>query len=163
MTGTGRRGPGPSLARRLDLMTGVIIALFVVVAVLVGANLLALRNDMNADQRRAVPALLATDRLLTALVNQETGVRGYLLGHNSDLLEPYNTGLDQQASSELRLHDLLVHDTTGRRYLSQLDDAVSNWQVWASEALNMAEQLPGLPRDVQQQEATRSKALFDTI
>jgi sigma-B regulation protein RsbU (phosphoserine phosphatase) len=144
-------------------MTGVIIALFIVVAVLVGANLLALRNDMNADQRRAVPALLATDRLLTALVDQETGVRGYLLGHNSNLLEPYNTGQDEQASQELRLHDLLVRDATGRRHLNQLDDAVSNWQVWASEALSAAEQAPALPLDVQQREANRSKALFDTI
>lgn len=163
MTGTGRRGPGPSLARRLDVMTGVIIALFVVVAVLVGANLLALRNAMNADQRRAVPALLATDRLLTALVDQETGVRGYLLGHSSDLLEPYNTGQDAQASQELRLHNLLVHDMSGRRYLAQLDDAVTSWQVWASEALNGAEQVPALRRSVQQQEAARSKTLFDAV
>lgn len=163
MTGTGRRGPGPSLARRLDLMTGVIVALFVVVAVLVGANLLALRKDMHLDQERAVPALLATDRLLTALVDQETGVRGFLLGHSSDLLQPYTMGLQEQASQELRLHDLLVNDATGRRYLTQLDAAVSSWQVWASEALGQAEQVRSLPRPVQQQEAARSKGLFDAI
>jgi sigma-B regulation protein RsbU (phosphoserine phosphatase) len=144
-------------------MTGVIVVLFVVVAALVGANLLALRNDMNSDQRRAVPALLATDRLLTALVDQETGVRGYLLGHTSDLLEPYTMGQQEQASQELRLHDLLVHDAAGRRYLNQLDDAVSSWQVWASQALNQAEERSSLPRPLQESLAARSKVLFDAI
>jgi sigma-B regulation protein RsbU (phosphoserine phosphatase) len=144
-------------------MTGVIVALFVLVAVLVGANLLALRKDMHIEQQRAVPALLATQRLLTALVDQETGVRGYLLGHSSELLEPYTTGLDEQATQELRLHDLLVHDTTAQRYLAGLDTAVSNWQVWASDALSKAEQVSALSRRTQEQQASRSKAFFDDI
>jgi sigma-B regulation protein RsbU (phosphoserine phosphatase) len=164
MTGTGRgRGPGPSLARRLDLITALIVALFIVVAVLVGANLVALRNDMRTDQRQAVPALVATDRLLTALIAQQAGVRGYLLGRTEDLITPYRLGQEEQSTQELRLHDLLQSDPTGRRYLSALDDAVSTWQIWASQALAYAAQAPSIPATVQQQQAAESRTLFVSI
>ena len=69
------------------------LALIALIAV--GVSLVAL--DRQVEQRRLVvqqisPAEAATQRLLTGLVNQETGVRGYVLTGRSEFLDPFDAG-----------------------------------------------------------------------
>ena len=70
-----------------------VLALFCVAAVAVGT--FALTDLADARTRvveRIDPAIQQALRLEAALVNQETGVRGYSLGAQRDLLEPYTDG-----------------------------------------------------------------------
>jgi methyl-accepting chemotaxis protein len=43
----------------------------------------------------AIPTAAASSSLLTSLINQETGVRGYVLTGNESYLQPYNEGKDE--------------------------------------------------------------------
>ncbi len=71
------------------------------------AGTLALRNTTSQTARltqRLSPASLAAQRLETALVDQETGLRGYVITADPQFLQPYQAGLDaeRQAAADLR-------------------------------------------------------------
>jgi signal transduction histidine kinase len=91
----------------LALTIGVLLAFAVT-----GVGLALLANHRLSDQRHVVldkvePALLAALNLENALINQETGVRGYILSGNTKSLEPYEKGLtvEAQAYRTLEQHD----------------------------------------------------------
>jgi signal transduction histidine kinase len=86
----------------------LVLLLFAAASVATGAVALV---DVNHDRARVVntidPAALAAQLLDTALVNQETGVRGYALSTRRDFLQPYTSGLAAQDSAVTRLRALI--------------------------------------------------------
>jgi signal transduction histidine kinase len=87
----------------LALTVGILLAFAVA-----GIGLALVANHRLNDQRRVVlhkvdPALLAALDLENALVNEETGVRGYVITAEPDFLEPYVQGrvAEVRAFSEL--------------------------------------------------------------
>src|SRR5688572_30211879 len=92
---------------RSQVRTAVIIA--TVVAVLASAfgavsvrRLLDARNDLVAV---ISVAQLDSARLLAALVDQETGVRGYVLTGDPRFLEPYTSAREQQTTLIAEIRD----------------------------------------------------------
>jgi len=94
-TAAGRRWP---LGR--IIATGMLaLGLVLLAAVVIGPVTL---DNLSTDRNQVVdtldPAALHGAELYSALVDQETGVRGFLLGRQQSYLAPYYTGLaDQQA------------------------------------------------------------------
>ncbi|HEY5287804.1 MAG TPA: ATP-binding protein [Solirubrobacteraceae bacterium] len=87
-------GPLPRLrvGQWLALTIGVLLAFAIT-----GIGLALVANQRLNSQRRVVlnqvePALLAALALENALVNEETGVRGYIITANPSFLEPYTQG-----------------------------------------------------------------------
>jgi signal transduction histidine kinase len=83
----------------LALTIGVLLAF---AAIGVGLALLA-NNKLNAQRQvvldRVEPTLLAALKLENALINEETGVRGYVLSGKTQSLEPYEEGLEAEAQA----------------------------------------------------------------
>ena len=97
------------LGRIIAVGMATLIALLIS-AIVVGA--LAI-SSADAARNRLVnvlsPAALHGSRLYSALLNQETGVRGYLLSAQRPYLQPYVTGIAEQ-NAELRTLQPLVRD-----------------------------------------------------
>jgi signal transduction histidine kinase len=53
------------------------------------------------------PARLTSEQMLAAFLNQETGIRGYVLTGQTSFLQPYTQGLVAQQSASNQLHRLL--------------------------------------------------------
>ncbi|MDR6554402.1 signal transduction histidine kinase/CHASE3 domain sensor protein [Paenibacillus qinlingensis] len=90
-----------------------VILIVVLLAFVSVYNYLASRNmekENNAIVNQAIPILTTANSLLTSLINQETGLRGYQLGGSEQFLEPYTTGRDQVAA------DLNTLSTYGKKY-----------------------------------------------
>jgi signal transduction histidine kinase len=89
---------------------GLIVGLLLLVAVAgIVAGLASLarlddRRDLLAD--RVDPANAAALRLSNALLNEETGVRGYVLGKDDAFLRPYRQGSQDAAAALERLRSL---------------------------------------------------------
>jgi signal transduction histidine kinase len=79
----------------------LLILLLFSVAAMVGGGLALLSLHDNRERVVTIidPAALQVQRLDTALVNQETGVRGYALSAQKDFLSPYNDGVATERSS----------------------------------------------------------------
>ena len=85
--------------------TVAFMALFSLAAVLVGVLALAhLDNERQRIESTLDPAALASQQLYSALLNEETGVRGYALTGQADFLTPYHQGYaaEQTAAKQLK-------------------------------------------------------------
>ncbi len=81
-----------SVARKL--ITSYVLVL-VLMAAIVGTSIYATQSLKTQAENLitdAIPIGYAADGLLTALVNEETGVRGYLVSGDEKFLDPYNSG-----------------------------------------------------------------------
>jgi signal transduction histidine kinase len=86
--------------RRIIGVALLLLLLFSVAAMVAGGlSLLSLHDNRERVVRTIDPAALQVQRLDTALVNQETGVRGYALSAQRDFLQPYDDGVAQEASA----------------------------------------------------------------
>ena len=114
---------------------GLIVGLLVLVAVIgIVAGLIALER---LDDRRSFlvdrvgPAALAAQRLSTALLDQETGVRGFVLTGDESFLRPNEMGRAAereaiQALAELERDPRLA---PARLELATVADAAANWRT----------------------------------
>jgi signal transduction histidine kinase len=125
------RLPRLRVGQWLGLTIGVLLAFAVV-----GVGLALLANHKLSNQRSVVlgqvePALLAALKLENALINEETGVRGYLLSGKAQSLEPYEKGLHAEASA---YRGLKWKGNLGGRALSTDVSAVrTRTQAWQTQ------------------------------
>jgi signal transduction histidine kinase len=106
------------------------LAVVLVAAIVVAA--LALSN-LGSDRNRVVdtldPAAFHGSQLYAAMLNQETGLRGYLLSGQRTFLGPYNMGVAQQREQVRALQPLLVSLPVAR---ADLTTALRRIEIWRS-------------------------------
>jgi methyl-accepting chemotaxis protein len=84
-----------SVAKKLYVSYSVVLIFLVIVA---GSSILgmnSLEKQTNMIVTDAIPISNAAGDILTSLVNEETGVRGYLISGQESFLEPYKLGVEQ--------------------------------------------------------------------
>src|ERR1700684_4014374 len=85
----------------------LLMALFCLAAVVVGVLALShLDDERQRIESTLDPAALASQQLYSALLNQETGVRGYALSGKPAFLAPYNEGYAAEKVAVNTLHQL---------------------------------------------------------
>ena len=89
------------------MLTIVVAVALVVVAAVSSVALVHLVDSRHAILDQTDPASLSADQLLVAYVDEETGVRGYILGRNTSYLHPALSGLREQLSAAHNLNEEL--------------------------------------------------------
>ncbi|WP_405607100.1 ATP-binding protein [Streptomyces sp. NBC_01508] len=103
------------------------------------------------------PARTQAFRLQAALLDQETGVRGYLLTKDEELLEPYRRGLADETAARERLGDLVDGLDRPVADLRAVDRAAREWRAeFADPALAGA-------RSDEAASVTDAKHAFDRV
>ncbi|GAA5141932.1 sensor histidine kinase [Nocardioides marinquilinus] len=151
-----------SLRRRVTTSIVVILGLLVVLIVLVVVSLLGAKSTGDEVIERWYPAVVASRGVLTASVNQETGVRGFAVGGDERLLDPYETYLVVEEDQRAELRELLAGDA---ELVALLDDLEGALDVWHTD---VAEPVIAAARDGERGAAARSgsqaaKARFDAV
>ncbi len=104
------------------------------------------------------PQRLAATQLSTALLNQETGVRGYQLGRQPDYLTPYTEGRQAEGDAVGQLRGLgALPGTQAGDDLEAVLRAASTWQAAAAPAVEPA------ARPLTQAQIERGRTLFDAV
>jgi CHASE3 domain sensor protein len=132
-------GSRPSTSRRLTL--GRILALValgpaivVIASVVVGILTIAHQNSVRDELiSRVEPANAAALRLQIALLNEETGIRGYELTGQSAFLQPYHLGVTQARTYEADLRGYAVPGVA-----ADLATALADVQVWETRTARPA-------------------------
>ena len=153
---------GWSLRRRVTrAIVAVLVLLMVLIAVVVFL-LVRVKNQGDELVDRWDPAYLTSQNALGAMVNQETGVRGFALGKDEQLLEPYNlyTVLEDGAATTLRRY-LRGHDHL-TELLEDYSAAVEVWQETIAEPI-IAQVRAGDPTAVDAAGSEEAKAAFDRV
>ncbi|MDO8184174.1 ATP-binding protein [Conexibacter sp. JD483] len=110
------------------------------------------------------PALTASLQLSNALINQETGVRGYAIGGRDDYLGPWEDGLDEARDALRTLHEITTIEEHARvrELLREVERRVDAWQTRYARPTIAAVQDRGVnARDKPDPEEGR--ILFDAI
>jgi signal transduction histidine kinase len=94
--GSAKRWP---LSRIVGVAMPIVLLFSVVAVVAGGLALLSLHDNRERVVTTFDPAALDAQRLETALVDQETGVRGYALSAQQDFLAPYYSGVTDEANA----------------------------------------------------------------
>jgi hypothetical protein len=149
-----------SLRRRLGRSFAMLAVLLAILGVAVVVFAVRFTRDGNHLIYRWQPATATSQRLLADLVNQETGVRGYVLTHRRDTLQPYLKFRRQQLRDTHRLRGFLDGDPTALTQLAAIDDAARNWENQIARPLIARVRSGGSP-DVERVDA--GKSAFDGI
>ena len=147
--------------RRIINVSVAAVALFSLVAIIVGG--LALTNIGEARDRvvhHIDPALLQSLRLEAALVDQETGVRGFALGAQEELLRSFIAGVESQEDAVGQLERLLVDLPVSAASLRQVIERAETWRTVYADPTISAIETTGRPAA---SEANQGQAIFDTV
>src|SRR3954447_7187297 len=116
------------LPRRVQALLASFLAL---VALAVRLDIAVLRvRDQRSDRLNGafMPAELDLQRLLTSLVDQETGERGFLLTGRDEFLAPYTSGRREMRAALERLRTNLADDDDLLAIVDRLQSKVQAWQ-----------------------------------
>jgi signal transduction histidine kinase len=132
-------------------------ALLAVAAIALGATALSrLADARSALTDVASPALVAAQQLSGAMLDQETGVRGFALTGQSDFLDPYWSGIDAQVAATVALEAAVDR---GLEEIGPELEAVGRAELqWRTEyAQPVVDSLPDAPPH------QTGRALFDQV
>ncbi|MER7819664.1 ATP-binding protein [Streptomyces sp. NPDC096153] len=161
----------PSAQPRRTVLTvpiwlGIVLAAILVVVTgfaVVGAQLLA-RSAAESDDLvdRIQPARVDAYRLQKALLDQETGMRGFVLSRDSRWLEPYTQGRKEEESAERALREALAGDPALLAAVSRAEEAAESWRTGHAEPLVERARRDALPASTVTELKT-SKVAFDRL
>jgi signal transduction histidine kinase len=149
------------LGQWLALTIGVLLAFAVI-----GIGLALLANSRLNDQRHVLlgkvePAQLAALDLENALINEETGVRGYILSGKQRSLEPYEKGREMEAAA---YRELEGRDDVGGSMFAADVGAVRAWaQAWQTKFVVPILRVTGEGHTGAVPPTLAGKGLFDAI
>src|SRR5580692_1280311 len=116
----------------------LILLLFSVAAIVAGGLALAsLQHDRQHVVGTIDPASLHVQQLDTALVNQETGVRGYALSAQQDYLAPYTEGVAAENSAIVSLRAVIAQLPGAQADLTNVTTQAHYWRThYAQPTIN---------------------------
>ncbi|MFK4259906.1 methyl-accepting chemotaxis protein [Agrobacterium tumefaciens] len=109
---------------------------------------LGIADDATSDALKRARVLRGADRLMSAMIDRETGVRGYLVSGNEGFLAPYRSGEANLAKTEAALRAEWV---TSPDQIERLDAFLATAAKWQREVAEVEIKL-------MQQPATRGQA-----
>jgi signal transduction histidine kinase len=156
-----RAGTGWPAARIIS--AGIaLMTVFSVLAIVTGAIAL---TDLSAARSRVVdrldPASYQASQLYAALLNQETGVRGYAISAQRTFLEPYALGLAGEKHSLQRLHLVLAGLPGAQRDVARVLGRVSDWR--AGYAIPTIDRVQATGKPFLSPDIAQGKADFDSL
>ncbi|MFD0420935.1 sensor histidine kinase [Streptomyces parvus] len=161
--------PDEGLAARLSVQSWVHLILggFVVVVCgcLVIGGLVLSRMSERTDELvdRIQPARSVSFQLQNALLDQETGVRGFALTGDRSFLEPYEAGKSAERDRLARARELVGDDERLAEDLDAVEAAAGRWRQVKAEPLIAAVRESGPSRSGTTAQLQSSKTEFDNL
>ena len=122
-----------SLRRRVRVVFGISVVIATLAVVLGAVGLRQLLDAREELVDRVDPALAGSERLLSAMVDKETGVRAFVIGRDEDFLEPYNRGHARRAEIYAELQRQLADVPELADELERVDETVTAWRETYAE------------------------------
>ncbi|MFF4169538.1 ATP-binding protein [Streptomyces sp. NPDC001744] len=107
------------------------------------------------------PALTTAIRLESAVLNQETGIRGYGLTGSPDFLTPYREGVVEQKARDAQLSGLIRGERSALADLTAVRKAVATWQERIARPIAAAP--PGASSPLAVARAEEGRKTFDAV
>ncbi|MEQ9607924.1 MAG: CHASE3 domain-containing protein, partial [Kiloniellaceae bacterium] len=120
------------ITRKLILGFGILIVLAGGINAYVIERVLFLEHSAE-ERAHAFEVLQELEHLLEAMINQETGLRGYLLSGDESFLEPYHAGIEQFEEAYRVAEALVAEDPDQLTRLKELLALGTAWRTGIAE------------------------------
>nr|WP_037829137.1 sensor histidine kinase [Streptomyces sp. NRRL S-325] len=155
----GSAGGGWTTRGWLGAGSGAVLVLLLVLTA-GGGWVLAHATDVNKRLTdRWSPALIASVRMESALINQETGIRGYGMTGKREFLEPYQDGVAQERAAARELARLTEGDERATADLTRVREDSERWQTTTARPVSEAAE----PTASARQRTESGKSAFDAL
>ncbi|MEV0108361.1 CHASE3 domain-containing protein [Nocardia sp. NPDC050799] len=163
MTNADSRVVGRLTAQAWFQLVFALMILVVLIGAVAGAQVISNTNTVTDRlARQTLPASAEAYRLQSALVNQETGLRGYTIAADPQFLEPYIEGSREQDRAAARLRELLSDRPEQLADLDVIERGVRQWRTEYAGPL-AATTSPEQARALAATTAVRAKGVFDQL
>jgi len=120
------------LIANLRTMTKLVITFSVILLVGVTVNLISISSSTTQQEatrwtEHTYKVLRAVDDMIAGMVNQETGLRGYLLAGDEKFLEPQKAGEEQFRAAYELTKGLTADNALQQKRLADLNSEVKAW------------------------------------
>jgi signal transduction histidine kinase len=133
MTESGSRFAAWSLRRRVGAWFIALVVLLLLAFATLAFALFRFQEKGNDIINRWEPAYSASQSLLTDMVNQETGLRGFVIGKKDVFLQPYEKYGAAQRADERRLRRLIGGRSDLVGYLDAFEQQATKWRTAIAE------------------------------
>ncbi|MBJ7415337.1 MAG: CHASE3 domain-containing protein, partial [Niveispirillum sp.] len=140
-----------SIARKLLIAFGALVLTSAVVGT-INRTQLAFIESGNAETVHTYEVMRTVRQLTMAKVDQETGLRGYMLTTDTNFLEPYNNGIRNFDASFARVSELTRDNPEQQARLREIKEASDAWNREVAEPM-----IAGM-KDPATRDATRAAA-----
>ncbi|MCP2268529.1 HAMP domain-containing protein [Actinokineospora diospyrosa] len=148
------------LRRWLSVAIGVLVLVFVGAVIAGGLAIANLTEARTTIVDRIDPAVQEALRLDAAVVDQETGLRGYALTAKPEFLQPYDSGIERQRRAISRLREIIVVRTDLLDRIRGIEGDMERWRSdYARPTIGRIE-TSGVGGDAQTEEG---KQRFDSV
>jgi signal transduction histidine kinase len=117
-----------TLARRLRATLAALSVVLLIAGLVLVLVLREADRALSNQTQRTLPARVAASQLLTSLVDQETGLRGFALTGDERFLDPYRQGIVDEQRARDRLDRLIAPTDPARIALLTVDAAITAWR-----------------------------------
>jgi signal transduction histidine kinase len=149
---------GLELGRKLDIIIAGVLLPIVAATAFLGSVSGSLQEKTGTAAKYRNTAFAVYD-LKVAMLNVETGYRGYALTGNRNFLEPYNQGLSDATPAIEKLRAAAAFPAEANDLIAQ----VENYERWAAQSLERVQVGVALPTALQQNLLDEGKARFDVL
>ncbi|HUQ60327.1 sensor histidine kinase [Lentzea sp.] len=144
------------------LLTAIVVVLLAMTSMMIASTVIALDSLSNARARsvdRVEPAGRMAKDLNRALLDEETGLRGFVLTGDDAFLKPYLDGRTTEVESAESVRDL-IGDVNGR--VGRIEDLARQWRGQYAEPTIAGIRLSG-PVISSTRDIDRGKVIFDQL
>ncbi len=115
------------ISGRLYLGFTIAIGISIVASIIAILNFSKISKEFDFLVYHDLPTHEIMERLERRLIDQETGLRGYVVSGNANFLEPYNDGLENFRKELIELRDLVSDNPTQVSRLDGIDAMHKTW------------------------------------
>ncbi|WP_433283489.1 sensor histidine kinase [Micromonospora sp. CA-244673] len=153
---------GWTLRRRVGALLGVVLVLLLGLAA--AEATLAAKNRQNIDAvlLKTGPLRVQAQELMSALLDQETAVRGYAVNADRNDLEPYQDGLRREQDTVVEMRKLAVDYPDVLREVGVVEQRAAEWRAAVAEPVITTTERSG-PSAGQALITDQTRQQFDSI
>jgi methyl-accepting chemotaxis protein len=148
---------------RICLSFAGVLVVIVLMGLYLNVQILVV-SKTNQWNTHTYKVLASIDDVVAGMVDQETGLRGYLLSEKKEFLDPYNSGRKRMADAWKQSKELTADNPAQQRRLDDLKAAIDQWHNNVAEREIAMMSNPATVQAAREMEAGGAgKASFDAI
>ncbi len=124
-----------TLSRQIAALSALVGLMLALLAAAGSIAALGSRSQTDYLLNRVGPLRTSAEQLLTAMINQETGIRGYAVNGQQQSLQPYQQGLADERRLTASIGALLAGHPSAQEALRNVRAAADDWRAGVADTV----------------------------